>query len=479
ADDGLEEMRQLMEDALTLATDQAYEKVGADVGAVTPHTALPHDAPPEAGGFKLAAYRTATRVGAATAPLVLRYRLKQGKEDLARSSERLGFASVDRPPGPLAWIHAASVGETNAILPLIDRLRARRPDIRFLVTTGTVTSARLAAERLSAQDIHQYAPWDAPHFVARFLDHWRPGLAVLTESEIWPNMIVDCHARDIPIAVVNGRMSDRSYWRWRRNKGLSHALFGRLRVVLAQSDQLRRRFLELGTRHALAVGNLKADAPKLPVDHNGLDALTASTEGRSLWLAASTHVGEDEIVLDVHKRLAVERPGLLTIIAPRHPDRGDAIVALARAADMTVSQRSNGELPDSETDIYVADTIGEMGLLYSLAPIAFIGGSLVTKGGQNPIEAVRFGTNIVTGPNRSNFVEAYRALLNHHGAIAVQTSDDLVAAVDLLLRDEVEQARLAKGADAALDSLTGALERTAEELLALLPSDDQGLQRAS
>lgn len=476
----LEQARLEVENALNAATAEAYTKIGADLTAATPHTALPPDAKPEAGGLKLAIYRAATRIGAATAPLVLRHRLKQGKEDRARSSERLGLASVDRPAGLLAWVHAASVGETNAILPLLERLRPHRPDIRFLLTTGTVTSAKLAAERLSPQDIHQYAPWDAPHFVTRFLDHWRPSLAVLTESEIWPNTIVECHTRGIPIAVVNGRMSDRSYWRWRRNKALSHALFGRLRIVLAQTEQLERRFVELGARQALAVGNLKVDSPKLPVDLDKLDALKAATQSRPLWLAASTHEGEEEIALDVHGRLSAGRPDLLTIIAPRHPDRGDAITALAQAGGYTVAQRSKGALPSATTDIYVADTIGELGILYSLTPIAFIGGSLVQKGGQNPIEAVHFDTSIITGPNCSNFQEASRALVAHHGVLKVESADALGKAVDLLMRDEVEQARLAKGAAVALDSLTGALDRTTEELLALLPrDDDQGLQRAS
>ena len=477
--EALEAARKAVEVGLDEATREVYALVGGDLTAATPHTALPPEAPPENAGLGLKTYRLATRLAAPAAPLILGYRRRRGKEDQLRSAERLGQASLQRPNGLLVWIHAASVGETNAILPLMESLRMRRPEVQFLLTTGTVTSAQLAAERLDARDIHQYAPLDAPQCVANFLDHWQPNLALLTESELWPNTILDCHTKDIPLAIVNGRMSDRSYRRWRKNSGLAHPLFGRLRLVLAQNRQLARRFRELGARDVRSVGNLKIDAPKLPVDPVKQSELRAAIANRPVWIAASTHPGEEDAVIAAHRRLTEDFPDLLTVIAPRHPARGGDISGQARAAGLQTAQRSAGELPGADTSIYVADTIGEIGTFYSLIPIAFIGGSLIQRGGQNPIEAVRFDTTVITGPDQSNFADAYRELLSNHGAVQIEDAATLAEAVKLFLSDEVERARIGKGAASALQSLSGALQRTTDALLPLLPEEDRGLRRAS
>ena len=478
-DNALEAARLRVQHALDVATEDIYARVGADITRATPHSALSPDAPPEDTGLKLKTYRLATRLAARAAPLILRHREKRGKEDPARMAERMGVASQPRTDGPMVWVHAASVGETNAVLPLINCLRARRSDMQFLLTTGTVTSASMASDHMSESDIHQYAPLDAPQYVERFLDHWQPGLAVFTESELWPNTIVECHRRGIPFAIVNGRMSDRSYRRWRRNKGLALPLFSRLRLVLAQNARLTQRFRELGARDVRDVGNLKIDAPALPVDDEQLAAMTARVGARPVWLAASTHEGEDEIMLAVHDRLVTQFPDLLTIIAPRHPDRGVEIAALAAGAGRQVSRRSEGALPDPDTAVYVADTIGELGLFYTLAPIAFIGGSLAPHGGHNPIEAVRFDTAVICGPDQSNFSDAYAALLADNGAIEIAGEYDLTAIIALLLRDDMERARLGRGAIAATDTLAGAMQRTADALMPLMPNDDRGLRRAS
>ena len=325
----VETYRQLVESSLNATTRQAYDEVGADWIMATPHAAQPTDAPAAAPGLKLNTYRAATKIMTNVAPLILRHRERRGKEDPDRRDERLGIASKSRPDGPLAWIHAASVGETNAILPLIDGLRQERPDVRFLLTTGTITSAALAAERMTRGDVHQFAPLDVPQCVARFLDHWQPGLAILTESELWPNTIIDCYKRDIPIAIVNGRMSERSYRRWRKNKSLALPLFSRLRLVLAQSEKLVRHFQELGARDVRLTGNIKVDAPKLPVDTIDLARMAEAIGQRPCWAATSTHAGEDEAVIEAHTRLAPDHPGLLTIIAPRHPERGPEIAEYA------------------------------------------------------------------------------------------------------------------------------------------------------
>lgn len=424
-------------------------------------------------GLGLATYAAATRVIAPFAPLLLGARARQGREDPLRRPERLGIAGRPRPDGVLIWIHSASVGEINAVLPLADALRAARPDLRFLFTTGTVTSAGLAARRLGADDIHQYVPLDAPRFVRRFLDHWHPDVAVFTESEIWPNLVLATAQRGIRMALVNARMSDRSYARWQRMPSIARPLFSCFDIVLAQNEELARRFEAVGAQRTLSVGNLKVDAPAPPVDQIELERLRAALAGRPLLVAASTHEGEERIIADAHRRLARGHAGFCTVIAPRHPERGTEIAELMKSAGLTVTQRSLGALPGPSTDIYIADTIGELGTLYALAPIALIGGSLVERGGQNPIEAVRCGAVVLSGPNWQNFVDGYSRLIEHHGALIVANAEQLAAAVDRLLGDEVEMQRMRTGAQEAVASLSGALERTVNELLTIVPGDKE------
>ncbi|HUS95616.1 MAG TPA: 3-deoxy-D-manno-octulosonic acid transferase, partial [Hyphomicrobiaceae bacterium] len=431
-------------------------------------------APP---GLRLKAYRVLTRLATPAAGLILSYRRRQGKEDPVRIKERLGITKLERPAGKLAWVHAASVGEANAILPLIEKLRDRQNGLTFLLTTGTRTSAAMAARRLSPQDIHQFAPLDAPRFVARFLDHWRPDLAVLTESEIWPNTILECHDRRIPMALINARMSDRSFRRWRGNRSLSRPLFSRLCVVLAQNEKLARRFRQLGARDSRPVGNLKIDAPPLPYDTDACKRLSAAIGDRPVWLAASTHPGEEDAAIAAHRTVTRQLPRLLTIIAPRHPERGGEIEAMVKAAGLHGVRRSTGAVPNSETDIYIADTIGELGMLYALTPAAFIGGSLTLRGGQNPIEAIRFGAAVITGPDYRNFTDAYAALTRLEGAVVVKDAGGLAAQVLRLLADEPERARMQASAQQALESLGGALRRTTDILADLLAAPNRNSKR--
>jgi 3-deoxy-D-manno-octulosonic-acid transferase len=430
-------------------------------------------------GLALTVYRTLTSLARPAAGLILRLRAQRGKEDPLRRGERLGEPAAMRPEGAVVWFHAASVGETNAVLPLIAALLARRPGLSVLFTTGTVTSARLAATRLPDGAIHQYVPLDAPEFVGRFLDHWRPALAVFIEQEIWPNLVIESDARRIPLALVNARMSQSSFERWRRRPGFARALFSRFRIVLAQSELLARQFAELGAPSAFAAGNLKIDAPPPPVDAAELQRLEAALAGRPRLVAASTHDGEEAIVAAAHRTLARSLEGFITILAPRHPERGAAVAEMLQAQGLNVARRSLGELPDQRTDIYVADTIGELGTLYALAPVAFVGGSLVARGGQNPIEAIRHGAAVVTGPNWTNFADAYGALLARGGAREVRSADALASCVLALAADPDELDRVRTCAGEALKSLSGALQRTLDALLVVVPGGDEGLKRAS
>jgi len=406
----------------------------------------------------LRVYRKLSFAMVPLAPALIRSRLRRGKEDPERVGERRGLSLGSRPQGPLVWIHGASVGEVLAAAALIERLRAF--NLRILLTSGTVTSAAIVAKRFPPDIIHQYVPYDSPRYVARFLDHWRPSLALFIESDLWPNLILSAASRRLPMVLINGRMSPRSFPRWRRVSNTISALLGRFEACLAQSETDAERFAALGARNVLTTGNLKLDVPAPPADPAKLEKLLSMTRGRPVIAAASTHPGEEEILIESHRALAGFFPGLLTVIAPRHPDRGDAIAGLVSAAGLRFSQRSREELPAAGTDIYIADTLGELGLFYRLAPIVFMGGSLIPHGGQNPIEAIKLGAAIVHGPHVFNFSDVYEALDQSGGARQADSQEALVKQIGQLLADaRVRQAQVAASA-AVVERLGGALERT-------------------
>lgn len=416
----------------------------------------------------LRTYRAVMSLARPALWLVLRRRTERGKEDRLRRTERYGIAGMARPEGDLLWLHAASVGETNAVLPLIERLLAARRNLTVLLTTGTVTSAGLAAKRLPARALHQYLPLDSAPYVRRFLDHWRPTLGILTEQEIWPNLILEAHARGIRLALINARMSGRSLARWQGKPNVAKALFGRLDAVLAQNDQLARALAALGAMNAAAVGNLKLDAPLLPIDTVAAAALNKALANRPRFVAASTHPGEETVIAEAHRLMRPAIPTLCTIIAPRHPHRGPQIAAELAAAGHKVALRSRGELPDGDVDIYIADTIGELGTLYSVARVAFIGGSLVDRGGQNPIEPVRLGASVLVGPHTASFSDIYGALLAGGGAVEVHNAADLARQIPEWLGNPASRDASVAMASATLDSLSGGLERTTQAIIAML-----------
>src|SRR3954447_13355391 len=392
------------------------------------------------------------------APALIKRRLRQGKEDPARIDERRGMSQDIRPPGPLVWIHGASVGEVLAAAALIERLRAL--GIRVLLTSGTVTSADIVAKRFPSDIIHQYVPYDSPRYVGRFLDHWQPSLALFIESDLWPNLILSSAARRLPMVLINGRMSHRSFPRWRRVSGTISALLGRFELCLAQSQTDADRFLTLGCPNVLTTGNLKLDLPAPPADAAKLERLMAMTRGRPVVIAASTHSGEDEMLAEAHKTLAGFFPGLLTVIVPRHPNRGEAIAQMVAGVGLQAALRSREELPVVTSDIYVADTMGELGLFYRLSPIVFMGGSLVEHGGQNPIEAVKLGASIVHGPHVFNFSDVYEALDSAGGARRADSQEAPVKQLGQLLADPKAREASLAASERVVEQLGGALERT-------------------
>ena len=420
-------------------------------------------------------YRAATWLAGPLLTALLRARMTRGKEDPARLGERMGRAGAARPLGVLVWIHAASVGEAQSVLALLARVAAERPHLSLLLTTGTLSSARLVAGRLPPRTLHQFVPLDRASWVRAFLDHWQPDLALWVESELWPNLVLETRAREIPMALLNGRMSPTSHAAWRRAPGFARRLLSCFELAFAQSRAEAERFRELGAPRVETVGNLKYAAEMLPADARALAALGQAMGARPRWLAASTHAGEDEPVLAAHRTLATHHPDLLTIIAPRHPARADAIVQLAQAQGLHVARRSAGETPDAQTQLYLADTMGELGLFYRLCPVVFMGGSLVPHGGQNLLEAARHGAAILHGPHMHNFAEIVAEMAGVTETVADGAA--LARAAERLLSDASLRARRGAEARAVADAQRGVLDRVMATLAPLLDRLPQGSAR--
>lgn len=426
--------------------------------------------------MKLALYRMATSLGGPLIRLYLKQRVKQGKEDPARLGERLGHASLPRPMGKLVWIHGASVGEALSILPLIERIRSQHLGWTVLVTTGTVTSAALMAERLPQGVIHQYVPVDRVSYVRRFLEHWKPDLGLWMESEFWPNLVVETRASAVPMVVLNGRMSERSFLGWRKNRAMIWQLLSAFRLVLAQSDIDAERFKALGAKAVDIPGNLKYACAPLPVDDAALDEAQGWLGERPRWLAASTHAGEEAIAARTHAKLKGKIPGLLTIIVPRHPDRGEAVAAEIGAMGLNVARRSLGQDVSADTDIYIADTMGEMGLFYRLANVAFIGKTMPQSagtggGGQNPIEPALLDCAMLFGPDMSNFAAVSKTLLDAGAAVQVADEDALRAQVERLLSDADALNQMVLAAASVAGAEAGVLDRVMAALARYFEGD--------
>ena len=388
---------------------------------------------------------------AAASPALRPYlarRAARGFEDRKRLPERRGIPGRSRPAGRLVWFHGASIGETTSVLSLIARIGRDHPNATVLVTSGTVTSAELLARHLPEEVIHQFLPVDHRPWVERFLDHWRPDLALWVESELWPNMLHALRRRRTPVVLLNARMSARSHRNWRLMPSLAGGMIGSFRLILAQDEVHARRFGKLGGSPIRVLGNLKFAADPLGADEEALEDMLDAVADRPVWLAASTHPGEEAIVADAHDALRRAHAGVLTLLIPRHPQRGDEIEALlADRKSLRVARRSRGEMPGAATEVYLIDTLGELGLFYRVAEAALIGGSLVPHGGQNPLEPARLGAAIVHGPQMFNFTDIVVELHRAGGAREIRDGRELVPAISGLLADpaarnaQVERAR--------------------------------------
>lgn len=426
--------------------------------------------PPRAGrSIGLALYLWLSEGVTARAEATLSRRLEEGKEDPDRIAERRGEPSLPRPEGPLIWLHAASVGEALSIQELVRRLGQSRPDLNFLLTTGTRTSANVLTSRLPERTFHQYVPLDALPYVRRFLNHWQPDLAIWTESEFWPALMVETYRRGAPMLLINARMSSRSGRRWRWLPGAARSLLRRFDHVLAQDQTTAQRLLKLGLpRDRLEVtGTLKEGTAALPCNEAERDDIANYLNGRPVWLAASTHPGEEEQAAAAHRVAMRASHRLLLIVAPRHPERGPAIARALRDGGWTVALRSDDEIPQADTQIYVADTLGEMGLWYRLAPISFLGGSLVPVGGHNPFEPAALGSAILHGPMVENFQDIFDRLTRAGAAQCVSNEAELARAVQELTSPD-EAARMAHAAWEVCSAGADVTDRAVELILATL-----------
>jgi 3-deoxy-D-manno-octulosonic-acid transferase len=417
----------------------------------------------------------ARRGGLSYANRKLEQRLEEGKEDEARIAERRGEASRPRPEGKLIWFHAASVGESLALLELIRRITEEREDLSVLVTTGTVTSAGIMEERLPERAFHQYVPLDAHRFVTRFLDHWRPDLAIWCESELWPALITETSARGVPMMIVNARMSKASHDRWRFLKGMAASLLRRFDHAMVQDEitAMYLRRLGLPASRMEVTGTLKEGAAALPCNDEERREMTEHLAGRPVWLAASTHEGEERVVLDAHDLALKVNPRLLLILVPRHAQRGDDIAQMLQSEGWRFNRRAAGEMPEAEANVYLADTMGDLGLWYRVSPISFVGGSMEPVGGHNPFEPAALGSAILHGPFVTNFVDIYQRLTEANAARLVSGPDTLAEAVHDLLNPD----RAAAMAHAAWEVVSAGAEVTDRALDLILDKLDAGSGR--
>lgn len=392
------------------------------------------------------------------------YRIIIGKEHKQRYKERFGYASKPRPKGALIWFHAASIGEVVSVFYLIEKISEKYPEINIMVTTGTVTSAKLVENKLSKNIIHQFVPLDLTFSVKKFLDHWRPDFAIWVESEVWPNLVCETAKTGSPLALVNARMSKETLSKWKKHKRFSKKIFESFSVCLAQNETEKNNFNQAGVLNSVNAGNLKFESPTLPADPDDLSSVVKMIGDRKIWLMASSNEGEEEIAANCHRILEDKYSGLLTIIVPRHPNRAKAIAKMLHDKNLNFVQRSKGDKVSKDTQIYLCDTIGELGIFYRVSNIVFIGGSLVERGGQNPLEPARLHCSLISGDKVFNFTEIYSQMQQEHAVIIVKDEAEFLANLDNLLADNKLQDIYANRALEFVNSKSGIVENYLNQL---------------
>jgi 3-deoxy-D-manno-octulosonic-acid transferase len=412
-------------------------------------------------------YQALIRVLEPLLVLWLYWRRWRGKEHPTRIKERFGHAGIPRPAGTVIWIHAASVGETNSILPLIESLRDANSDWHFLITTTTQTSANRIAQlrdRGANWLSHQFVPVDHPRYVKRFLSHWQPAAALFVESELWPTLIAQARTQTKFMGLINARLSPASFARWSRNRERFQAMLHKFDLILAQDELTNQRLQALGIPGVMMLGNLKLDTPAPTVNQQLLERWENAIGNRTTWLLASSHHDEEALAMRVHHQLSERYPDLLTLIVPRHPERADEIIKLGARRQAKYIRLSETTLPDKTTEFVIGDTIGDMGLFYRLASLCVIGGTFVAHGGQNPLEAARLNCAVLHGPSVENFSEIFSAL-NESGAAAATSRDALGPTLSHYLRDTAARAAMTEAAQRYLEQHIGTRERVSQQVV--------------
>lgn len=422
--------------------------------------------------MKYKTYHFLTRLLNPIIKLYIKRRLKQGKEDPIRLPERFGDASVLRPTGKVIWIHAASVGEAKAGLTLAVKLQSIYPAAYLLITSGTKTSAQFIAQWLPPKAIHQYVPVDSDKAVDKFLAHWNPDAAIWMESELWPNLVIKTRARNIPMFLVNAKLSPTSESKWRKHPDIIYRMLNAFDLIITQSQEYTTAFEKLGAVKVKTRGNIKFASKPLSFNQQSLDQLKSAIGARPLWLAASTHLGEEDAAAHAHQVLMEKYPNLLTIIVPRHPGRGERIAAEIKALGLTSARRSLSEKIDPSVNIYVADTLGELGLFYTLAEVVFMGGSLVPIGGHNLLEAAQLNSCIIHGPYMQTQVDILQKLRLAGALVRITKPEELPAAIidlfeDVEKRDKLKTsaARVAFAHAHILDDVIGDMKPSLDKVL--------------
>jgi 3-deoxy-D-manno-octulosonic-acid transferase len=418
----------------------------------------------------LAIYRALTFLAAPLARPLLAIRAARGRESAnpARRAERLGIASLPRPEGPVFWFDAASVGESNSALPMIDFVLEEFPRSSVLVTTTTVTGARNMEAKLAARRaFHQFLPLDRAAYANRFLNHWKPSAGFFVDSGFWPNMLMAAHERHIPLILLNGRISNRSYERWMRHRAAAARLMGAFAYALAKSDGDAKKLSDMGMASVDCVGNLKYGVPPPPCDAARVAEIASAAGGRASWMASVTHRGEDEHILKAHVTIRGKFPEALLVIAPRHPERGGEILRLARSFGFAASLESSGEGISRSDGVYITDVLGGLGTYYKYFEIVFIGGSLLGgMDGQNPMEAARLGAAILSGPHVDSFIETYDILKRAGAVTTVQDADGLSEHVASLLSDTALRVEMKSRAKSTAEREAAVIDRAKGKLRA-------------
>jgi len=415
--------------------------------------------------MKLLLYRALTYL---LARPVLAYRTAKGKEhpNPKRRAERLGRPSIPRPEGHVFWFNAVSVGESNSVMPLIDFVLDEYPDSHALVTTTTLTAAENMESKLNGRRaMHQFMPIDRFAYADGFLEFWKPSAGFFADSDFWPNMLLSARARGVPLILLNGRISDRSYARWMKFGNTSRQLMSSFAYALAKSDDDARKLSDMGIKTVECVGNLKYGVPPLPFNEERLRTLTERAGNRPSWVASVTHRGEEEIALSAHAAIREKFPDALLIIVPRHPNRGREVADLARGMSFETGMESSSDLITDATAVYVSDVLGGLGLYYAFSGLVFVGGSLLeTMDGHNPMEAARLGAAVLSGRNVASFLETYDILERDDAVVMADDGESLTRNITGLLSDPAKLAELRDRALEVANREAAVIERAKEKL---------------